>query len=544
MGGSSVGFSANGYTPAWFGNSNTFRLPTGTPAQDQVLSVSSVSGGEIYLDWANAGGGSNPWSAYTIPTDGTPGQILSTDGAGVLGWIDAGGVLPDQTSHDGEFLTTNSGILSWTSNIGSYIPLSYMGANNGVATLDANGKIPSSQLAALAINNSFVVGSEVDMLALAANTGDIVVRTDISSTFVLSGNDPTVLSNWVQLLWQPTVVSINGLAGVVNLTTDNINEGTTNLYFTNSRVNTAITAYLPTQTGNSGRVLSTDGAGNLSWVIQSGGSGGSGPIQSNSVSTLYSGTTGASEGDISTGGNIFFGQQAGLSATNVGYSNFFGRNSGSGATNASNSNFFGDSSGINAISANNSNFFGFSAGSGATSAYDSNFFGSSAGYGAIYAYSSNFFGSGAGINAISANNSNFFGNAAGYQAIDAYKSNFFGFNAGYNASDAYESNFSGNQAGYNALGAQNSNFFGTDAGNSASSAQYSNFFGNQAGYIATFAEYSNFFGYQAGYLATNAAQSNFIGRFAGKGAKQMFFLETSLVMKLDMEQLMQIFLTL
>jgi hypothetical protein len=38
------------------------------------------------------------------------------------------------------------------------------------------------------------------MLDLEAQTGDVAIRTDISKTFILADNDPTVLANWKEIL--------------------------------------------------------------------------------------------------------------------------------------------------------------------------------------------------------------------------------------------------------------------------------------------------------------------------------------------------------
>jgi hypothetical protein len=114
------------------------------------------------------------------------------------------------------------------------------GAANGLATLGADSKIPSSQLPALAITDTFVVASQTAMLALStAETGDIAVRTDLNKTFILKGTSYSTLTDWQELL-TPTdsVLSVNGQTGVVSLTTTNINEGT-NLYYTVGRFNTA-----------------------------------------------------------------------------------------------------------------------------------------------------------------------------------------------------------------------------------------------------------------------------------------------------------------
>jgi hypothetical protein len=66
------------------------------------------------------------------------------------------------------------------------------------------------------------------------------------------------------------VLSVNGLTGIVDLTTTHVTEGV-NKYFTDARVLTyleGISGY-----GNS-KVLGTDGSGNLAWVDSTGGGGG------------------------------------------------------------------------------------------------------------------------------------------------------------------------------------------------------------------------------------------------------------------------------
>lgn len=123
----------------------------------------------------------------------------------------------------------------------AYILASQKGANNGVATLNSSGKIPNSQIPAIAITDTFVVASESAMLALStAETGDVAVRTDLNKCFILQGANPATLGDWVELLTPTDVVqSVNGQTGAVVLDSDDISEGSTNLYFTSSRAKTA-----------------------------------------------------------------------------------------------------------------------------------------------------------------------------------------------------------------------------------------------------------------------------------------------------------------
>ena len=114
---------------------------------------------------------------------------------------------------------------------------SLLGANNGVATLDSQGKILTSQLPSLLINNTYVVNSEAEMLALLATKSDIAVRTDIEKTFILAEEPASNINNWIEVLASyDRVISVNGLGGIVTLTTSNIPEGS-NLYFSDLRVN-------------------------------------------------------------------------------------------------------------------------------------------------------------------------------------------------------------------------------------------------------------------------------------------------------------------
>lgn len=74
------------------------------------------------------------------------------------------------------------------------------GAANGLATLDSGAKLPANQLPALAITDTFVVASQSAMLVLAAERGDVAVRTDLQKSFILTAEPAATLSNWQELL--------------------------------------------------------------------------------------------------------------------------------------------------------------------------------------------------------------------------------------------------------------------------------------------------------------------------------------------------------
>jgi hypothetical protein len=110
--------------------------------------------------------------------------------------------------------------------------------NGNVPLLDSNGKLSIGVFPGIALNDTFVVASQVAMLALTAETGDLAVRTDLSKTFILKGSSASTLADWQELL-TPTdaVTSVNGMSGTVVLTTSDITEGS-NKYYLTSRVNT------------------------------------------------------------------------------------------------------------------------------------------------------------------------------------------------------------------------------------------------------------------------------------------------------------------
>jgi len=98
------------------------------------------------------------------------------------------------------------------------VTVSQVGAANGVASLDSGGKVPASQLPAIAITNTFVVSSQSAMLALTVEPGDVAVRTDVNKTFILTASPATTLANWQEML-APTaaVSSVAGRTGAVTL---------------------------------------------------------------------------------------------------------------------------------------------------------------------------------------------------------------------------------------------------------------------------------------------------------------------------------------
>ncbi|GEM_PF-3793346 len=98
------------------------------------------------------------------------------------------------------------------------VNVSLLAAANGVATLGADGKVLAAQLPAFTINEVYPVASQAAMLALAANVGDVAVRSDLGVSFMLSQTPATTLANWVEMSTPNQVTSVAGRQGTITLT--------------------------------------------------------------------------------------------------------------------------------------------------------------------------------------------------------------------------------------------------------------------------------------------------------------------------------------
>lgn len=94
------------------------------------------------------------------------------------------------------------------------------GMPNGYATLDDTGKVPQEQIPDIALDSTFEVKNQEEMLALHAQVGDIAVRTDLNRSFILKVSDPSILSHWQELL--TPVTSVAGKTGDVKLSKEDV----------------------------------------------------------------------------------------------------------------------------------------------------------------------------------------------------------------------------------------------------------------------------------------------------------------------------------
>lgn len=122
------------------------------------------------------------------------------------------------------------------------------GANNGVATLDAGGKVPVSQLPSSVMEfKGLFDPATATFTDAAGNAGDVYQASAAGSYDAGSGSITYAIGDWAvhngsvfqKSLNSNSVASVNGQTGVVVLTTTNISEGT-NLYYTDERAQDAI----------------------------------------------------------------------------------------------------------------------------------------------------------------------------------------------------------------------------------------------------------------------------------------------------------------
>jgi hypothetical protein len=128
------------------------------------------------------------------------------------------------------------------------------GAANGVATLDAGGKVPVSELpaavlGALSYQGTWDASTNTPTLTSSVGTKGYYYVVNVAGNTNLNGITDWLVGDWAVYngsIWQKvdnteTVTSVNGQTGAVVLTTTDVAEGT-NLYYTDVRARAAISA--------------------------------------------------------------------------------------------------------------------------------------------------------------------------------------------------------------------------------------------------------------------------------------------------------------
>ena len=261
-----------GVLPTQTGNTGKYLTTDGTSASWSTIASAlptqtGNTGKYLTTDGTNAS-----WVtlASTLPTQtGHNGKYLTTDGTSAS-WVTLASTLPTQTGNTGKYLTTDGTSASWTTLTATSLLPSQTGNTGKVLTTDgtnvswgtaATGTVTSVALAApaiLSVTGSPVTGAGTLTLALANQNANLVFSGPSSGGAAA-----------------PTFRAL-AAADVPDLDAAKITSGTLALAqggTGQASASAAINALVPTQTGNSGKYLTTNGTA-VSWGTVAGGSGG------------------------------------------------------------------------------------------------------------------------------------------------------------------------------------------------------------------------------------------------------------------------------
>jgi hypothetical protein len=223
-----------------------------TNAQPNIRSVGNLTG----LTVSNATGVVNFTTTANVTLGnvanlrifgGSSGYVLQTDGTGVLSWVAQGG----------------SGVAS---------------ISNGNSNVNIPGVNGNVNITAVGNTTAIFTGTGVNVFG-TLNTGAGIITGNGNGLSSLVGANVSgqvgnsLISGTVYTNAQPNITSVGSLSGLT------VSNATGIVNFTNtSNVSLGNVSNLHIAGGTSDYVLRTDGAGNLSWVAQSGGGGGGSSI--------------------------------------------------------------------------------------------------------------------------------------------------------------------------------------------------------------------------------------------------------------------------
>ncbi len=196
---------------------------TTTPSLDEVLAVGNTTTNTI----TSAGFIGDGSQLTNLPNSGSDplkaDKVISANNGNLAG-LDASGNLTDSGSKTSDFDVSGAAsavqdnLDSLSNSLGTAAYVDTGNSNGNVPVLDSNGLLSTSVLPPLSITDTNVVASQAAMLALTAEVGDVAIRSDTNTTFILAASPASTLSNWVQILAPvPPVTSVNGDVGNVIL---------------------------------------------------------------------------------------------------------------------------------------------------------------------------------------------------------------------------------------------------------------------------------------------------------------------------------------
>jgi hypothetical protein len=215
---------------------------TGGTISGVTLPASNITG---TLGVPNGGTGATTLTGYVKGTGTDPltasATIPNTDVTGL-------GTMSTQNANN---VAITGGSISGAT-VSGYIPTSEKAQPLGVATLDAGGKVPTSQIPMqgdLNYQGTWNATTNTPTLTSSTGTKGYYYVVDVAGTTNLDGITDWQVGDWAiynGTVWQKVdntdaVSSVNGQTGTVVLSTTDIGEGT-NLYYTDARARASVSA--------------------------------------------------------------------------------------------------------------------------------------------------------------------------------------------------------------------------------------------------------------------------------------------------------------
>ncbi len=263
-------------------------VPTTTDTID--VGTSALRWRNVYVQALRAGG-----VLFPI-TDGTNGEVLTTNGSGIADWGPVTGAASNtEVLYNNSGATAGDGRFTWDQNTGTLdvttqtvatldvsgpftASASVVLGNQPTDTIQAVGRFSSDLVplvsnsknlgtAALPWNNAFLGGLRVGNTTYPQNDGSAgqILATDGSGNISFITNTATAGGSDTQIQFNNSG-SLGGSSAFI------FDAGTATVTATNFTVSAALTAAgiaFPVADGTAGQILATDGAGNLDFVTNS-----------------------------------------------------------------------------------------------------------------------------------------------------------------------------------------------------------------------------------------------------------------------------------
>lgn len=212
--------------------SKMLQLPLPVTGNEYIECVRTIDGGVTWVNFrvklSDIGFGGVTSVGLSMPAgfsvDGSPvtdsGTLTVTYAAGYQGYTGAeatrlAGIATGATAN-----ATDAALRDRGTHTGEQAQTTITGLDTSLAAKAdlVSGKVPTSQLPAISIGETFPAASQAAMLALTAEIGDVAIRSDLSNRKFLLLGTSTTLGDWVE--FDPAggaVTSVNGQTGVVVL---------------------------------------------------------------------------------------------------------------------------------------------------------------------------------------------------------------------------------------------------------------------------------------------------------------------------------------